>query len=264
MEKILFIQPYRYGDILQVMPVIRSVREALPGAEIHFLCDDYFAEVLDENPYIAKKLVFPKMKALADMKYRGNFTAAGREMEDFIINLKKEEYSRVINLNFSKSASLIAGICRGAAKSGRIIGVNGEHKVNGNWSSYMLFFTAARKHNPYNIVDMFYMAAEEGLGLETGSLRREKLFFFAPRPDYETADKFIAANNINAGKVVGIQAGASKRHRMALNEKYHLLVGDFNNAGYDVVFFGGGCEKEAAGAVIEAAGNSARAFNSCG
>jgi|GEM_PF-1713339 ADP-heptose:LPS heptosyltransferase len=264
MKKILIIQPYRFGDILQVMPVVRSIREAVPASEIHFLTDDYFAEILDANPYIKKTLVFPKMKCLADMKYRKDFLSAKAAMKDFVRELKKEEYDRVINLNFSKAASRIAEICRGACKAGRLIDAGGRRTLNGNWAAYMLFFTAARKNNPYNIVDMFYKVAEEGLGLGPGTLKRGGLYFFAPEGDHVAAERFIKDNGINPEKVVGIQAGASKKHRMALNEKYHLLVGEFNRAGYDVVFFGGGGEKQAAQAVIDASGEKARAFNSCG
>jgi heptosyltransferase-2 len=264
MKKILIIQPYRFGDILQVMPVVRSIKEAYPESEIHFLADDYFAEILDENPYIKKTLVFPKMKCLADMKYRNDFLSAKKAMKDFVKALKKDEYDHVINLNFSKAASRMAEICRGACKTGRLMDAGGLQTLSGNWAAYMLFFTAARKHNPYNIVDMFYKVAEEGLGIGPGTLKRGNLYFFAPEKDKMAAERFLKDNNIDTGKVVGIQAGASKRHRMALNEKYHLLVGEFNRAGYDVVFFGGGGEKQAAQAVIDAAGEKARAFNSCG
>jgi heptosyltransferase-2 len=244
--------------------VVRSIKEAFSGCKIDFLSDDYFAEILDLNPYINKKLVFPKMKALADMKYRKNFTAAKAVIREFIDELKKEEYDRVINFNFSKSASLIAGICRGRIKAGSLAPMEGPRSVAGEWSAYMLFFTAARKHNPYNIVDMFYKAAEEGLGLSAGTLRRRGLYFFVPESDHRKSMDFISENGINPGKMVGIQAGASKRHRMALNEKYHILVREFNKAGYDVVFFGGGGEKSSAQAVIDAIGENARAFNSCG
>lgn len=264
MDKILIIQPFRYGDILQTLTVVKSIKEAFPKCKIDFLSDDYFSEILDLNPYINKKLVFPKMKALADMKYRKNFTAARAIIREFLYELKKEEYDRVINFNFSKSASLIAGICRGRVKTGSVAPMEGPRSVAGEWSAYMLFFTAARKHNQYNIVDMFYMAAEEGLGLDPGALKRRGLYFFAPQSDHKKSMDFISANGINAAKMVGIQAGASKRHRMALNEKYHLLVREFNRGGYDVVFFGGGGEKSSAQAVIDAAGKNARAFNSCG
>jgi heptosyltransferase-3 len=261
--KILFIQPFRYGDILQVQPVVKSVREKFTGCEVHFLADDYFAEILCNSSFIDRVIKFPKMKALADMKYRKDFKPAREAMSAFVEELKKEEYDHVINYNFTKSASLIAGIAKGASKMGRLNDVEGRQEICGEWSKYLLFFTAARRHNPYNIVDMFYMAAEEELGIGPGGLKRHPVFFETTADDTAKADEFIKARDINGRRMAGIQVGASKSHRMLLNMKYHELVIRLSDAGYDVVLFGGGGESAAAAEIIKASGAS-RVFNSCG
>ncbi len=50
--KILIIRFSSIGDIVLTTPVIRCVKQQLPGAEVHFLTKKAFAPILEHNPYI--------------------------------------------------------------------------------------------------------------------------------------------------------------------------------------------------------------------
>jgi ADP-heptose:LPS heptosyltransferase len=261
--KILIIQPYRYGDILQMQPVIKSITEKFEGCKIHYLADDYFSEILGGCPYIDRVIVFPKMKCVAEMKYRENFRNGNEILDKFIDELQAEKYDIVINFNLSRSAAFCAYLAQGASKYGRLINLNGESSVSGDWTRYLLSFTGKRVYNSYNLVDLFYRMAEDAMGLPEGGLKRQGLFFWADDNDREAADCFIRKNKIKCG-AAGIQVGASKKYRMILNDRYHELVKSLNADGLDVVLFGGPGESAEAEKIIAACGSGARVFNSCG
>jgi ADP-heptose:LPS heptosyltransferase len=59
--KILIIRLSSIGDIVLTTPVIRRLKEQLPGgAEIHFLTKKKFAPLLEANPYLTKVHVMEK------------------------------------------------------------------------------------------------------------------------------------------------------------------------------------------------------------
>ena len=58
MFKILIIRFSSIGDIVLTSPVIRCMKEQLPGIEIHYLVKKQFQPILAANPYISKIWVF--------------------------------------------------------------------------------------------------------------------------------------------------------------------------------------------------------------
>jgi ADP-heptose:LPS heptosyltransferase len=173
--KILIIQPYRYGDILQMQPVVKSIREKFEGCKIHFMADDYFSEILGGCPDIDRVIVFPKMKCVAEMKYREKFRNGNEILDGFITGLSAEKYDLVINFNLSRSAAFCAYLAQGRSKYGRMINMNEESSVHGKWTRYLLSFTGKRVYNGRNLVDIFYLMAEEALGLPKGGLKDREI-----------------------------------------------------------------------------------------
>lgn len=51
-KKILVIRFSSIGDIVLTSPVVRCLKEQIPGAEIHFVTKAAFREVLEHNPYL--------------------------------------------------------------------------------------------------------------------------------------------------------------------------------------------------------------------
>jgi len=79
--KILFIRFSSIGDIILTTPLLRCVKNQIPGVEIHFLTKSSFHELLCSNPNIDKIYTF-----------EGNTTKLIKE-------LKNENYSLVIDLH---------------------------------------------------------------------------------------------------------------------------------------------------------------------
>ncbi len=88
-RKILIIRFSSIGDIVLTTPVVRAVRQQLPGVELHFLTKSQYGYLLTPNPYIDKI-----------HEFKGNIKETIHELKkedfDFIIDLQKNVRSRRI------------------------------------------------------------------------------------------------------------------------------------------------------------------------
>lgn len=79
--KFLIIRFSSIGDIVLTSPVVRCLKQQVPGAEVHFLTKQAFGAILENNPYI------DKVHVLAD------------SFELMVHELKLEEYDYIIDLH---------------------------------------------------------------------------------------------------------------------------------------------------------------------
>lgn len=79
--KILVIRFSSIGDIVLTSPVLRCLKNQIPGAEIHFLTKKRFAGLLEHNPHITK------------------IVAADKVLRHTIAELRQENYDVVIDLH---------------------------------------------------------------------------------------------------------------------------------------------------------------------
>jgi ADP-heptose:LPS heptosyltransferase len=95
MNKILVIRFSSIGDIVLTTPVVRCIKNQLPGAEVHYLTKEQFGPVLKENPYIDKFWLF-----------NGSFSeiipALRKEKFDFVVDLHRNLRSLRIRLGLMR------------------------------------------------------------------------------------------------------------------------------------------------------------------
>jgi ADP-heptose:LPS heptosyltransferase len=88
-KKILIIRFSSIGDIVLTTPVIRCLKQQMPGAEVHYITKKHFEPILKSNPYIDKLWL-----------YDGNFSdlMPGLKAEhfDFIVDLHRNLRSRYV------------------------------------------------------------------------------------------------------------------------------------------------------------------------
>jgi ADP-heptose:LPS heptosyltransferase len=80
------------GDIILTTPILRSLKRALPEAEIHFLVKDKFKDAIALNPYITKLHI-----------YRGSFsdTTSALQAESFDVVLDLHKNLRSLRLRWA-------------------------------------------------------------------------------------------------------------------------------------------------------------------
>lgn len=136
MKKILVIQTAFLGDVILATPVVVSLKENYPEAEIHILVKKGNQSLLENHEAIAKVWIFDKSNG----KFK-NIFALGK-------SFRKEKFDLVINLQRFASSGIIAALSRGKLTYGfkknplsflysksfpHEIG-NGEHEVDRNLS----------------------------------------------------------------------------------------------------------------------------------
>jgi len=62
-SKILIIQTAFAGDVILTTPLIRGVKKGFPKAEVHFLSIPATANILENNPYLARIWLYDKRHA---------------------------------------------------------------------------------------------------------------------------------------------------------------------------------------------------------
>ncbi len=87
--KILIIRFSSIGDIVLASPVLRCVKQQLPGAEVHFLTALRFKIVTAHNPYADKFFYYHK------------------NLPELILRLKNENYDHVVDLHNNIRSSTI-------------------------------------------------------------------------------------------------------------------------------------------------------------
>lgn len=88
-KKILVIRFSSMGDVIYTTPVVRCLKEQIPGCEVHFLTKDQFKYIYQQNPYLTKlHLLKPKLK-------------------DTIEEIKAEKFDLIIDLHNNLRTSII-------------------------------------------------------------------------------------------------------------------------------------------------------------
>jgi ADP-heptose:LPS heptosyltransferase len=87
--KILVIRFSSMGDIIYTTPVVRCLKEQLPGAEIHFLTKPAFKYIYDNNLYTDKLLLLKP------------------NLSDTIAEIKAEKYDYIIDLHNNLRTAII-------------------------------------------------------------------------------------------------------------------------------------------------------------
>jgi ADP-heptose:LPS heptosyltransferase len=96
--KILVIRFSSMGDIIYTTPVVRCLKQQLPGAEIHFLTKAAFKYIYDNNPYLDQlHLLKPTLaETIQDIK---------NERFDYIIDLHNNLRTAIIKLKTGVKSS---------------------------------------------------------------------------------------------------------------------------------------------------------------
>ena len=89
MPKFLLIRFSSIGDVVLTTPVIRCLKKQVNDAEVHFLTKNSFAEIIENNLYIDKKIYFED------------------DLNAIIKNLKAENYDYIIDLHNNLRTFLI-------------------------------------------------------------------------------------------------------------------------------------------------------------
>lgn len=222
--KILIVRFSSIGDIVLTSPVIRCLKEQLPGAEIHYLTKKPFAHIPGNNPHVSK------VYALED------------KLAPLIPLLKSEKYDYIIDLHNNLRSWYVK--LRLQVRSSSFNKLNLEKWLLVNLKKDLL--------PPIHIVDrymetvMFLKVYNDGKGLN---------YFIPPADEVNAASLPASHQNGYIAFAIGAQH-ATKRLPL------HKIIEICRNLDTPVILLGGKDEQYVAGQVVQHTG--AVVFNACG
>ncbi len=150
-RKFLIIRFSSIGDIVLTTPVVRCLKQQIPGAEVHFLTKSAFKPVVETNPFIDKTFTIRE------------------KIGEVVPDLKKENYEQVIDLhkNF-RSKGVVMNLKKPSSSFNKI-----------NLQKWLIVNLKVNHLPDVHIVDR-YFGAVENLGVKND---REGLDYFIPEKD---------------------------------------------------------------------------------
>jgi len=187
-KKILIIQPYRLGDVLQTTPVLQALKVKYGDVSIDFVVDSACAVAIRGNPYVSRLIVLPR-KSIQD-NGRKNAIAGFRELYAFLGEILQTRYDLAVNYNFDEPGGILLKECDAVEKRG-VMFHRGKFEMNDPWTKYLFAIIKSRQYSFINITDIFKLMAGVGgirssLYLKTGpgeaAIRAKFLDFSETRP----------------------------------------------------------------------------------
>jgi ADP-heptose:LPS heptosyltransferase len=224
LKKILITRFSSIGDIVLTTPVIRCIKQQVPGAQVHFAVKKSFYPVLKANPYIDHFHIL-------DNDFKGLVRELKAEKFDFIVDLHQSLRSRRIRFALGTPS-------RGFPKL--------------NFKKWLLVKFKIDLMPDIHIVERYFMAAAP-----LGVINDEKgLEYFIPAEDvYGVKNLPVIFQNGYTAFVIGAKH-ATKR----LPE--HKIISICNKLDGPVILLGGPEDKEIAARIEVACGPKVLSF--CG
>lgn len=222
--KVLVIRFSSIGDIILTSPVLRCLKQQVPGAEVHFLTKDTFRPLVEHSPFVDHVHVL-----------KDSLGAAIKELKpekfDFIADLHHNARSLRVKLALGTSSRSFAKL---------------------NFEKWLLVNFKVDKLPKAHIVDR-YMATVEHLGVKNDG---QGLDLFIP-PGSEVATEALPAPHRNGYIALCIGAGHFTKQL-----PQHKLIELATKLQGPLVIIGGPGDKALGRAIADAVG--ARAYDATG
>jgi heptosyltransferase-2 len=223
--KILILRFSSIGDIVLTTPVVRCLKQQMPGAKIHFCTKRSFATLIENNPYIDQCHYLDE------------------KLNELISQLRSERYDYIIDLHNNLRTSVIK----------RALGVR-LYKVDKlNWRKWLYVRLHINRMPKLHVVDR-YMATVAPLGVMNDGLG---LDYFIPERDQITLDQLPATHQ--AGYIAYAIGGQHATKRLPVERMIELC----RKINSPIVLLGGKEDREVGDLVVKLLGKDV-IYNACG
>jgi heptosyltransferase-2 len=225
LAKILILRFSSIGDIVLTTPVIRCVKQQVPGAEVHYCTKRGFATLTENNPYIDKRYYLDK------------------SLPELIHQLRAERYDYVIDLHNNLRTSLIK----------RALGVRSYSFNKLNWQKWLYVRLHINRMPNQHIVDRS-MATVKPLGVVNDN---QGLDYFVPANDQVSVQTLPVSHQ--SGYVAYAIGGQHATKRLPVERVIELC----RQIDRPVLLLGGKEDRVVGDTVVQAIGGKL-IYNACG
>lgn len=224
--KILVLRFSSIGDIVLTTPVVRCLKEQLPGAEIHYCTKDGYQSLIEYNPHLSKRFYLDK-----------------NGLSSLIRQLRAERYDYIVDLHNNLRTNLIK----------LSLGVRSYSFEKLNWQKWSLVRLKINVLPNVHIVDR-YLDAVRPLGVDNDG---RGLDYFIPYRD-QVEDDWLPESH-QRGYVAYAIGGQHETKKLPLPRMIELC----RKINYPIVLLGGKEDAEAAD-IIEQTIGKRLIYNACG
>jgi len=199
-EKILIVRLSAIGDVVHVLPALRSLRSNFPDSKITWLVEDKASDILKDHPDIDEVITFPRRKWQRNILKISKITNTLSEIFSFYEKLRKDRYDIVIDF-------------QGNLKSGVMTIMTGsENRIGfekGYCKEFNYLFTTHRirpLHKRMHKIDK-NLTLLRGLNIETAFHRPE---LPVSKEDEKYISKFFRTNVNDSLPIIVVQPCTSK------------------------------------------------------
>ncbi|MFN4121816.1 MAG: glycosyltransferase family 9 protein [Flavobacteriales bacterium] len=228
MPKFLFVRLSSIGDIVLTSPVVRCTKLQVPEADIHFITKAAFRNVVENNPYISKVLIWEEVE------------------KDGFCGLRKEKYNAVIDLHNN---------LRSFRLKVNLFGIRSYSFPKLNFRKYLMVRFKINMLPDEHIVDRYFDAVKK-LGVENDG---SGLDYFIGQEGTKSFTNFAALNQL-PNQFVALCIGAQHATKRMPNARLAELI---NLLDLPVILLGGSADREQANEIKALVGSN-RVFDACG
>lgn len=220
--KILVIKRDKLGDLLLATPMLAHLRASMPYAEVHLLANDYNAWVVDGNPDIDRRWVYPRVRngrtvsVMAAVRLLAQGVSLQRQRFDWVIVANGEESPRAIARGVSVRARRTVAYCSDPTRYPRVTD------------------PLPVQHRMHEMDRMLAMLAP--LGVAPASTPPYPKFLL-PLEAGRFAREWLAARSLEAGRYIVLGLGARRPKKQPSTAQILRWTAHFKQAwGLDTVF----------------------------
>lgn len=223
--KVLVVRFSSIGDIVLTTPVLRCLKQQVPGLEVHYLTKAAFARILQANPYVDKLIVIEK------------------EVPEVLDELKAEKYTHILDLHNNLRSKRLKAALR--VKSAAYYKLNVE-----KWFMVNLKINALPN---VHIVDRYFNTAQKLFKVTNDG---KGLDYFIPERDHIPVTDLPLSHR--GGYVAMVIAATYFTKRLPVDKLIELC----KLIDHPIVLLGGAAELPLSELIIEAVGD--KVYNACG
>ena len=216
--RIVIIKLGAKGDVVRTLPILEALKKKYKNCEITWITKENALEIFNNNRGV------DKLVAIEDEK----------EVRELCNN---KEFDLLINLDVEKEACSLADKIKADEKKGFFLDESGYAMAYNLGAEYYLstiFSDDLKKANTKTYQEMMFSACDlvfEG----------EKPHIYLSEKEKEYREKFIADNNLEGKRIIGIHIGSGKRWP---SKSWHVdnivrFIQKAKKKGYEIILFSG-------------------------
>jgi len=235
---ILVIRMHRFGDILQLSPMLQGLKKKYSDCRITFFTGSELSGLLADNPDVDEVISIPEKKYRYYLKNKPEYYARiYNEMYELVSDLKGRRYQMIINRHY-EFGGILANLIGAEQTLGQIFSPECGSFLNDPVSTQLYdTILTNRKSNRRNLADWACQIA----GLQPGS---GKMYFPVPEIDLFMAERLLSEHGANNDPLIAVQIGAAKSFRQwGADNYFHIIKWLIESKGKKVVLLGSEDEK---------------------